>query len=123
MSEVTVLVVDDDRSFVEAVALFLEKHGYRTRTAFGGQAGLGLLKSNHVDVAIIDVHMPDKGGLEIVNESAACSTTLAVILISGDDSPETAERCRATGAAEFMVKPLAPRELLRVIGRCVQRES
>jgi DNA-binding response OmpR family regulator len=119
MAERTVLVADDDRSFVEAVALFLEKHGYRMRKAFGGQAALERLNTDHIDVAIIDVHMPDKAGLEIADEIVARPSAPAVILISGDDSPETAEKCRATGAADFMVKPLAPRELLAVIRRSV----
>ena len=122
MAGATVIIVDDDRSFVQAVALFLEKHGYHTRTGFNGREGLDLLREN-ADVAVIDVHMPDISGLELADEAQSLTNGPAIILISSDDSPETAERCRKTGAARFMAKPLAPRELLEAIGQGARERS
>ena len=123
MAGATVIIVDDDRSFVEAVALFLRKHGYHTRKGFSGREGLNLLRQGDADAAVIDVHMPDISGIELANEARTHKRAPAVILISGDDSPETAERCRKTGATRFMAKPLAPRELLQVIGQSVRKRT
>ena len=123
MAGATVIIVDDDRSFVEAVALFLKKHGYDTRRCFSGREGLDLLRQGIAAAAVIDVHMPDISGIELANEARTHKRAPAVILISGDDSPETAERCQQTGAARFMAKPLAPRELLQAITQAVRKRA
>jgi len=123
MSEATVIIVDDDRSFVEAVALYLEKHGYHARMGFSGREGLDLLRNSEADVAVIDVHMPDMSGLELAAAVRSRTSTPAVILISGDDSVETAAQCQSAGVHCFMPKPLAPRELLRVITQAVEQRN
>ena len=119
MTQATVIIVDDDHAFVDAVSLFLQKRGYRTRIGYNGCEGRGLLSAEDAAVAIIDVHMPDLGGLELVESLQNCAHRPAVILISADDSLETERRCSLSGAAQFLVKPIAPAELLRLVGALV----
>jgi len=120
MTNATVIIVDDDRTFVEAVALFLKKHGYCARTALNGGDGLRLLRECAADVVVLDVHLPDISGLELAKTAQSLPGCPAVILISGDDCPETVERCQQTCAIRFMIKPLVPQELLQVIGQSVR---
>ena len=123
MTTQTVLIVDDDRSFVEALAAFLRENGYRPLLAFSGRAGLDLLKEGEADLAIIDVHMPDLNGVNLLTESGQLARRTPVIMISSDDSAETAERCRAGGANRFMAKPVPPDELLAAITQVFDKHS
>jgi DNA-binding response OmpR family regulator len=114
-----ILIVDDDRSFVEAVALLLQEHGYGVLMAFGGREGLERLRDGHADLAIIDVHMPELDGLELARAATADSTFVPTILISGDDSRAIQELSRIAGARCFLPKPLDPDHLLECIGEAV----
>lgn len=118
-----ILIVDDDRSFVEAVVLFLQEHGFQVLIAFGGREGLQVLRDGHTDLAIIDVHMPALDGLELARAAAACPASVPTILISGDDSRDIQERSRNAGARCFLPKPLDPEQLLKCIGEAVGGEG
>lgn len=117
MDAATIAVIDDDRSFVDAVALFLEEHGYRTCKAFGGQEGLQVLQSKHVDAAIIDVHMADLDGLRLCRRVIELGHHVPTVMISSDDSPEMTSWSREAGACEFLAKPISPDSLLQVLRR------
>jgi DNA-binding NtrC family response regulator len=113
----TVVIVDDDRSFVDAVAILFEQSGYRARKAYGGCEGLELVRRNRADVAIIDVNMPDLNGVELANQIANLPRPIPVILISSDDSRDNATRCQAMGTGMFLAKPLDPEVLLETVSR------
>jgi len=117
MAGKTVIIIDDDRSFVDAVAEFFEEFDYRALKANGGCEGLGLIRRDGVDVAIIDVNMPDMDGVELARKIAELPQPIPTILISSDDSTETADRCRAAGTGIFLAKPLDPEVLLETVSR------
>ena len=117
----TVLIVDDERSFVDAVAMFLEDNGYKTVKAYGGREGKAQLRSGRLDLALIDLHMPDLSGIELLTFAAQAANPVPVIMITSDDGQETARRCEALGAVRFLVKPVAPDELLNLIPLAMTR--
>ncbi len=117
------MIVDDDHAFVEAVALYLEDHGHRAIKAFNGRQGLDLLCSCDIDVAIIDVHMPDLDGFTLVREARTRIRPIPAIVISADDSPQVKERSFVLGARLFLPKPVAPDELLGAISNSVVKHS
>lgn len=119
----TVLIIDDDCSFVEALATFLEDNGYSPLRAFNGCDGRERLQSGKADLAIIDVHMPDVDGVELLLETGRLAKPIPVIMISSDDGVETVNRCRGSGAAMFMAKPIVPEELLAAIPRTMERQA
>ena len=110
-----ILVVDDDRAFVEAVALFLEDHGFRATTAVCGRDGLEALRRGGIDLAVIDVHMPDINGLDVAKQTAALAEPIPVIFISGDETQEAPARSCQAEVQAFLTKPLSPDELLCAI--------
>ena len=112
-----VLIVDDDRAFVEAVALFLQDQGYSVTMAFNGREGLATLRAGHTDVAVLDVYIPDRSGLELAEEAGTRPIPVPIIMISGDDSPEIQEQCELLGARFFLPKPLAPEALLTALAQ------
>jgi DNA-binding response OmpR family regulator len=117
MAGKTVIIVDDDRSFVDAVALLFEEFNYRALKAYGGREGLETVRRDRVDVAIIDVNMPDMDGVELASRIAGLPKPVPTILISSDDSGENADRCRALGTGIFLAKPLDPEVLLETVSR------
>jgi CheY-like chemotaxis protein len=123
MRKGTLVIVDDDRSFIEAVSIFLEDQGYRTIPAFCGQEGLARLQANHIDLGIIDVHLPDISGIEVAKRLRTACRDVPLILISGDDCPKVQEQCRVAGARLFLPKPLVPEELLDTISQTLHESD
>ena len=115
MSKGTLVIVDDDRSFVEAVSLLLEDEGYRPLKALGGREGIELLQANSVDLAIIDVHMPDVSGIDVARAIRQQGREVPIILISSDDHPDVLSACESAGVKVFLPKPLDPEKLLGMI--------
>ena len=60
----TILVCDDDREIVEAIAIYLEKDGYQVRKAYDGDEAVKIIEREEIDLLIIDVMMPKLGGVE-----------------------------------------------------------
>lgn len=116
----TVLILDDDRAFVDAVSLFLEDHGYHAITATRGEQALRELRATQVDLAIVDVHLVGTGGLDVAREIRSRSPGLPVIVISSDHDPGTRERSREAGAWTFLAKPIAPDHLLDVVAQALR---
>lgn len=117
----TVLIVDDDRSFVDAAALLLEELNYRAIKTYGGLEGLGIARKGGVDIAVIDVHMPDMDGVELAKQLANLPQPIPTILISGDTNTDTVTRCQTVGLALFLPKPLDPEILLESVERTLAR--
>jgi CheY-like chemotaxis protein len=81
-----VLIVDDDASFVEAAAVFLGSHGYQTAKTYSGMQAVSEVRERPVDVAIIDLYLPDISGVLVARALRRLRPAAVVIMISGDDS-------------------------------------
>lgn len=121
MCKGTVVIVDDDRSFVEATIIFLEDHDFRTVPIFNGCEGLAWLQRNHANLAIVDVHLPDISGIVIAEILRGEGRNIPLILTSSDDRSEVKERCSIAGARVFLSKPLAPEVLLTAISETLAK--
>ena len=103
---VRVVIVDDHRLFVDALALLL---GHDDRLSVIGTAGDGrtaieLAVSKHAEVAVIDVRMPEIDGLETARRLRKQSPETRVILVTGLDEPRLAEQARDAGAVSLLIK-------------------
>lgn len=115
MAVPTLMILDDDRAFVEAVSILLSDQGYETVQAFNGQDALARFRANGIDLAIIDVNLPDVSGLEVMTKLLEAPSPPPVIIISSDHRAELREQALAAGARLFLPKPLMPDELLASI--------
>jgi DNA-binding NarL/FixJ family response regulator len=103
---VRVVIVDDHRLFVDALALLL---GHDDRLEVIGTAGDGptaieLAISEQAEVAVIDVRMPEVDGLETARRLRARSPETRVILVTGLDEPKLADQARDAGAVALLKK-------------------
>ena len=105
-SPVRVVIVDDHRLFVDALAVLLG-HDERLEvigTAGDGPTAIELAVGGHAEVAVIDVRMPEVDGLETARRLRTRSPETSVILVTGLDEPELAEQARSAGAVALLKK-------------------
>lgn len=117
------LVAEDDRDIRELVAAKLTAAGYQVSTAADGIAALAALRRLPPDVALLDVMMPGISGLDIITELRADPRTasIPVILLSARSQEFDVENGIAIGAADYVIKPFSPRELLARVEAVLER--
>jgi DNA-binding response OmpR family regulator len=108
-------LIDDDRTWLETLAEYLRDKGYGVETALGGARGLRLLERGGIGLAVVDFHMPDLDGLELLRQLRRRRLDVDVLLMSSDDDPGLPGRVRAAGASAFLSKNTAPALLLRAL--------
>ncbi|MGH7449422.1 MAG: response regulator transcription factor [Longimicrobiales bacterium] len=113
MSDITVLVVDDDPNALDIVRTFLEAKGYKVATAKDGTEALSLLEEVRPELVLLDVMMPGMDGWEvarIIKNHPRLGRTRVVMLTARSDFADKHEGLRA-GADDYIVKPIQLREL------------
>lgn len=114
----TVLLVEDNLDFREAVETSLSLEGFRPIVAENGRVALDLLKSNSIDIVLTDVQMPEMDGVELL-KAIRSQGSLPVVLMTGiSNIMETAEAHRL-GANDFIPKPFERAELVSVLNRAL----
>jgi len=97
----------------EALAVLLDVAGYRSRSAASVADALRVAREEYVDVALIDLTLPDGDGLEVVRALAAEGRApRAAVALTGHDDPDTEARCLAAGCRAVLVKPVRPATLI-----------
>lgn len=117
----TVVIVDDDESVRDGVAEYLQKHGYRVRTAPDGKALDRLLSEAPADLVILDLMMPGEDGLSICRRLAAEGHPVLMLSALGN----TIDRVVGLelGASDYLPKPFDPRELLARVRAILRRRE
>jgi two-component system nitrogen regulation response regulator NtrX len=108
----TILIVDDEESIRRSVADILSDEGYRPVVAADGDEGLEKLRTQPPDLVLLDIAMPGRDGIEILEELRKSWAELPVVMMSGHGTIETAVRATKLGAYDFLEKPLSYDKLL-----------
>jgi len=110
-----VLLVEDDRANTYYIKALLERQGARVMAVPDGESALEHLRKAHVDMVLLDLHMPGIGGLETLKRIRASGqeaiSALPVIVLTADVSEEAQESCGQFGATTFLTKPVPAGEL------------
>ncbi|HYN20810.1 MAG TPA: sigma-54 dependent transcriptional regulator [Thermoanaerobaculia bacterium] len=118
------LVVDDETSIVDFLALLFEEEGYSVDTAHSTTEARQVLARKSFDVVLCDVLMPDGSGLDLLREVKATSETgPAVIMMTAYTSTKTAIEAMKAGAADYVSKPFDVEELKIVVQKALEREQ
>ena len=102
---VKILIVDDEKDFVEMFSLRLTGQGEKVSAAYSGQEALDLLEKTAIDVVILDIRMPGMDGIETLKKIKASYPLVEVILLTGHGSTETAVEGMKEGAFDYLMKP------------------
>lgn len=109
-----ILVVDDDPEFVEAVKELLERSGYGVITAYSGKEAIAKAgETQGVNLALLDLVMPMMDGFTLLEKLKEVSPELAVIIVTGQGTVQTAVEAIKRGASDFITKPFDKDILLK----------
>jgi two-component system response regulator FixJ len=110
-----VAVVDDDDAVRDSLRFLLEIAGYAVAAYASSAQFLGIAPLDRLSCLVIDQHMPDQTGLQLVARLRADGVTLPVVLITGSPSPDLFRQARELGVARVLEKPLDDEALLGFI--------
>ncbi len=100
-----VLLVDDEKDFVEMLSLRLNEVGEKVTAAYSGKECLETLENKEIDVVILDIKMPGMDGMETLREIKKRFPLVEVIMLTGHGSTETAVEGMKMGAFDYLMKP------------------
>ncbi len=100
-----VLIVDDEKDFVEMFSLRLQAQGEKVSTAYSGKEALAVLGQTIIDVVILDIRMPGMDGIDTLKQIKTLFPLVEVIMLTGHGSTETAVEGMKLGAFDYLMKP------------------
>lgn len=116
-----ILVIDDEEVIRDSCALALVKEGNIVKSAESGDLGLQLFKEFQPDVVLIDLKMPGKSGMEVLEEIEAMDPNVVKIVITGFATVSSAVDAMKRGAYDFIPKPFTPEEIRLIVARGLER--
>ena len=117
----TVLIVDDEAAIRESLQTLLELEGYEVDTASDGAEGLARLAERPYDLVLLDFAMPERNGIEVLQDIRERDSELAIIMITAYGTVENAVNAMQAGATNFIQKPWDNEKLLADIRTAVGR--
>lgn len=118
-----ILVVDDDKFFRQFVRTTLEQDRHHLIEAVGGMQVMEIMNTNELDLLIVDVVMPDKGGIETMMDAHALQRDLPIIMVSGKVPTDTEAFQRLVskfGARDVLHKPFDSSVLLAAVNAALK---
>ncbi len=116
------LVVDDDESNLEGLEGVFAKEGYRVFMARGGKEALERVRSEHVDVVLTDLMMPDMDGLDLLKSIKTVSPETEVILMTAYGTVARAVEAMKEGAYDFVTKPFKRIQIVKGVRRAMEKQ-
>ena len=110
-----IAVVDDEASVRTALQRLLRSAGMEVEVFADGEAFLQSLANHEPDCIVLDIHMPDVTGFNVLERLAKAGSSLPAIIMTGHDSPETHARALAAGCIAYLRKPIDDKVLLGAI--------
>jgi CheY-like chemotaxis protein len=116
-----VLVVDDDAEITRFIGAVLRSRGHPTISAYDAADGFQVAQRQQPKLILVDWHMPQGGGPELLRRLRADQTTAAIpiVVVTGDSAPNIREEAASLGARRFLHKPLDPDSLADVVNSMV----
>lgn len=118
-----ILVVDDEKSIRESLTGVLTDEGYKVSTVVEGEGALGKVKSDSIDMVLLDIWLPGMDGLDVLKKLNSSNPDIPVVMISGHGNIETAVKATKLGAYDFLEKPLSMDKLLLTISRALEHHK
>lgn len=126
-----IIIIDDDRIVCEATSILLRANGYEVTVATDGKSGIELARREPVDLAIVDLFMPDMDGLKVVEAIRAMKPDLPIIVASGfmfeqqnvPQMPGFEAMASEAGAVRTLYKPLRPKDVIAAVTEALATRS
>ena len=116
-----VLLVDDERSIRLTMGEFLKRAGYSVLAAADYDSA-AMIKTDDLDVAVIDINLPGKNGIQLLQKIRSAEIYVPVIMITGEPNLAVLPEIVRAGAYDFIAKPITKNVLLSVVGRAAEKK-
>lgn len=113
------LIVDDEESQIKALYDLLREHGYETAAFTSAEAGLDALRRSKFDLLVSDLGMPEIDAIALLRSAFEIDPDLVGVIMTGQETIETAVDAMKSGAIDFIQKPFKPSDVLLVLARAL----
>lgn len=115
----TILIIDDEASFVEITKILLSHSGYTILTAKNGMEGIEQFKNNiqSIKIVVCDLNMPKMGGNSAIQTFLSLNPEIKILIISGSIEEDKIPKYLKPGKIEFLHKPFMTETLLQILAR------
>lgn len=118
-----VFLLDDEDLIVSVLAKSLKSEGYEVYPETETDGVIEKIKSWDPDVLLMDIRMPDRNGIDILEEIKESKIDTQVVMLTADDAVETAVKAMKLGAADYLTKPFNTDEVKIVIGNIIKNQN
>jgi DNA-binding response OmpR family regulator len=118
-----ILVVDDEQTIVTSIVRALELSGYRADGAASGKEALRALNLESYDLMLLDIKMPEIDGIEVMHRAHQLRPELAVIILTGHATLDSAIAAIKSEAEDYLLKPAGVHDIAMAIGRTLKKRS
>jgi DNA-binding NtrC family response regulator len=123
MNAVKILLVDDEKPFVETMTKRLKKREIDVKPAYDGQEALNYLEKNSgIEVVILDIKMPNMDGMTALKEIKSKFPLVEVIMLTGHATVETGIEGMKMGAFDYLMKPCDMDQLIQKVNEAAKRK-
>ena len=115
-----VFLLDDDELIVSVLAKALKKEGYEMYAETETDSVINKVRSWAPDIVVLDITMPGRSGMDILQEIRSSEINTQVVMLTADDTEETAARAMNLGAVDYVTKPFNMDEVKIVISNIIE---
>ena len=121
-TEVTALVIEDDKEVSQLIRLYLAQAGYRVLTAEDGLSGLLMALEDSPDIVLLDLNLPDMDGIEVC-QNVRKQSEVPIIMVTARVEEDDRLTGLDLGADDYVSKPFSPRELVARVNAVLRRTN
>jgi two-component system, cell cycle response regulator CtrA len=118
-----ILLIEDNEAVAQMINLLLSGKGFNVSTTESGEDGIQLAKSYNYDLIILDLHLPDVSGLQVLRTLRSANVATPVLVLSGNMIVDAKVKALGIGADDYLTKPFHKEELIARIQAVVRRSQ
>jgi two-component system response regulator AtoC len=117
----TILVIEDDQTLADTLVLWMNSSGFQANAAYTGFEGLSTIKTEHPDLILCDLNLPDISGLDLLPQLLEQAPNTKVIIMTGGGCTADAVNALKLGADDYLEKPLELKKILLLLQKMGQK--
>ncbi len=117
-----IFILDDDELIISMLSRVLEKEGYDVQAESRTDNIINKIKTSSPDIILLDIRLPKRNGIDILQDIKSENITTEVIMLTADDTAETAVKAMKLGASDYLTKPFNTDEVKIVIKNTLEKE-
>ena len=122
MEKIKILLVDDEKEFVETLSERIRMRDHKSDVALDGEAALKQMDDDLPDVVVLDLKMPGIDGMEVLRRIRKAYPNVQVIMLTGHGSEKDEKEARKLGAFEYLQKPVEIDTLMKKIKKAYKQK-